>query len=118
MDFEPWVSFPSLTATSSITGWYRSERVSMALTVAGSSAAPWTSVFVNPYSGLYDIGPTFLYDTTGGQEQRKGYLISASYYSPATPANYDTINNAVEGRSRVKFQNYFYPWPHGQTPVL
>jgi hypothetical protein len=112
-DFEPWVCLRNLSSNSGILGT-RGAQVATAMVVL--SIAGYTSgTQVNPYSGQYDTHPSFIYDITGGQEQRKGITSSFLYYTTSTPPALDTFNVATEGRSMIRFGNYWIPWPHGVT---
>jgi hypothetical protein len=113
IDYEPWVVFRTLS-TATMHGLSGQTAIS---TLSVSSMAGYTSgTQLNPYTGTYDIQPTFISDNTGGVEQRKGIGESFFYFTTATPAVLDTFNNAVEGRSLIRFAgNWFVPWPHGVT---
>lgn len=113
VDFDPWICLPNVTTPSGYSGVIRG----LVATELGFNtlAGYQTGTQLNPYSGEYDLCPMLVVDTTGGQEQRKGVSRTFLYFSTATPAALDTINNATEGRSMVRFGSYIVPWPHGVT---
>lgn len=113
VDYEPWIC---LRATSSASGLLGLSGQIEAIAFQITNGAPYTTgVQTNPYSGQYDIQPAFIGENTGGREIRKGLGTSFAYFPTATPAANDTINNATEGRSFIRWGNYFFPWPHGVT---
>lgn len=117
-DPEPWVVISSVTWTGGLC-WYRAgqsnARIDTGVTMSQTLYGFTTGTQVNPYTGEYDIPPWFVYSTTQGAEQRKGYVTNAAYFTTSTPAALDTVNNAIEGRSLIRFGNYLFPWPHGVT---
>lgn len=117
VDFEPWVSLSGLSSASSHRGFFQQGFGQIeTTTLALSNQSLYTSgVQLNPYTGEYDVQPTFVSDAIPPREYRKGIATSFAYFATATPAANDTINNATEGRSFIRWGNFFFPWPHGVT---
>lgn len=113
VDFDPWVCINGLSSASGHRGLSRQAE---STTFAVSNQTTYTSGSqVNPYTNEYDIQPAFVSDATGGREIRKGLGTSFAYFATSTPAANDTINVATEGRSFIRWGNFFFPWPHGVT---
>jgi len=114
-DAEPWASTVS-NGFSSLRGWYKSGLTGelQDTTLTANELTSWTGI--NPYTGLDDLSPVYVYSTTGGREQRKG--VCEDWYADSAVRGFlQIMSPTVEGASRLNHGSWSIPWPHN-VPVL
>jgi hypothetical protein len=110
-DSEPWVCAVAATSFSSLRAWYKAGLTGEVQTsgAIGVEVTNWTGL--NPYTGRDDLSPVFVYETTGGREQRKG-LMEHAYGDSLIRGIYQVLSPSVEGESRLNVSAWSIPWPH------
>lgn len=120
-DAEPWINWSS-TGTISISSqgraWFKAGLTGATFSTTMVATGPGSGVYVgqSPYSLEDDLPPLFLYDSTGGREQRKGVIVDVTGAS-SLRANLDTFNLATPAGARIQFDQVTLPWPSTVAPV-
>lgn len=110
-DNEPWVSTTSSNGLGNLRGWYKADLTGEAQTTTLSANEPtgWTGR--NPLTLFDDLPPLLIGETTGGREQRKGFLENICGDSPIR-GQFAVLSPATEGECRLNVGVWAIPWPH------